>query len=200
MMRTIHPVVKVILELGPVVGFFIAFGLLKDQSFVVAGRPYSGFIAVTAGFVVLTMITSGLLWAWTGKLSKMQMMTLVLVVVMGGLSVWLNDPRFIKMKPTLLYGFFATALGIGLWRGTSYLQGLFDGALQMQDAGWMILTRRMAWFFCALALANEAVWRLMSDGAWVAFKTFGLTIALFMFIMAQGGVIEKYALPDKPKA
>ena len=199
-MRTIHPVVKVVLELGPVVGFFIAFGLLKDQSFMVAGRPYSGFIAVTAGFVVLTMITSGLLWAWTGKLSKMQMMTLVLVVVMGGLSVWLNDPRFIKMKPTLLYGFFATALGIGLWRGTSYLQGLFDGALQMQDAGWMILTRRMAWFFCALALANEAVWRLMSDGAWVAFKTFGLTIALFMFIMAQGGVIEKYALPDKPKA
>ena len=133
----------------------------------------------------------------TGRSLKM---TLVLVVVMGGLSVWLNDPRFIKMKPTLLYGFFATALGIGLWRGTSYLQGLFDGALQMQDAGWMILTRRMAWFFCALALANEAVWRLMSDGAWVAFKTFGLTIALFMFIMAQGGVIEKYALPDKPKA
>ena len=193
--------VKAALEYGPILAFFIGYVRLKDQVFLINGTEYSGFLVVTAAFIPLMVICTGLIWALTGKLSKMQLMTLVLVVVMGGLSVWLNDERFIKMKPTLLYLAFGGVLGFGLLRGQSYLRLVMDEALPMQAEGWMILTRRLTAFFFALAVANEAVWRLMSTEAWVNFKTFGLTAALFAFFMAQGKVFERYALPeDKPDA
>lgn len=200
MMRNVNPIVKLVLELGPVVAFFIAFGRVKDQTFTIAGTEYSGFIAVTAGFIALIILTSGILWALTGKLSKMQIMTLVLVIVMGGLSVWLNDPQFIKMKPTLLYLFFGGALAVGLYQGKSYLKLIMEEAMPLEHEGWMILTRRLAAFFIALALANELVWRLMSTEAWVSFKTFGLTFAVFGFFIAQGKVLEKYGIGDEPKS
>ena len=190
--KKINPILKLALELGPVVLFFVMFGRLKDRTFTLGGAEYSGFIVTTAAFVLLIIATSALLWALTGKLSRMQMMTLVLVVVMGGLSVWLNDERFIKMKPTLLYLAFGGVLGFGLLRGQSYLRLVMDEALPMQPEGWMILTRRLTAFFFALALANEAVWRLMSTEAWVNFKTFGLTAALFAFFMTQGKLFERY--------
>lgn len=199
-MRKVNPMVKLVLELGPVVAFFIAFGRVKDQTFTVAGTEYSGFIAVTAGFIALIILTSGILWALTGKLSKMQMMTLVLVVVMGGLSVWLNDPQFIKMKPSLLYVFFGGVLIAGLYQGKSYLKVVMEEAMPLEHEGWMILTRRLAAFFIALAVANELVWRLMSTEVWVNFKTFGLTFAIFGFFMAQSKVFEKYGIGDEPKS
>ena len=187
-----------VLELGPIILFFVGFSRMKDQTFHIAGNDYSGFIVMTAVFIVMIVATTGLLWALTGKLSRMQLMTLVLVVVMGGLSVWLNDERFIKMKPTLLYLAFGGILGFGLLRGQSYLSAVMEDALPLQPEGWMILTRRLTAFFFALALANEAVWRLMSTEAWVNFKTFGLTAALFAFFMAQGKVFDRYGLKDEP--
>ena len=190
--KKINPILKLALELGPVVLFFVMFGRLKDRTVALACAEYSGFIVTTAAFILLIIATSALLWALTGKLSRMQMMTLVLVVVMGGLSVWLNDERFIKMKPTLLYLAFGGVLGFGLLRGQSYLRLVMDEALPMQPEGWMILTRRLTAFFFALAVANEAVWRLMSTEAWVNFKTFGLTAALFAFFMTQGKLFERY--------
>lgn len=195
--RKINPILKLALELGPVVLFFVMFGRLKDQTFTIAGTAYSGFIVTTAAFVLLIMATTALLWKLTGKLSRMQLLTLVLVVVMGGLSVWLNDERFIKMKPTLLYLAFGGVLAIGLWRGQSYLSLVMDEALPMKPEGWMILTRRLTAFFFGLALANELVWRLMSTEAWVNFKTFGLTAALFAFFMTQGRLLETYAVKDE---
>lgn len=195
--RKINPILKLVLELGPVVLFFVMFGRLKDQTFTIAGTPYSGFIVTTAAFVLLIMATTALLWKLTGKLSRMQLLTLVLVVVMGGLSVWLNDERFIKMKPTLLYLAFGGVLAVGLWRGQSYLSLVMDEALPMKPEGWMILTRRLTAFFFGLAVANEAVWRLMSTEAWVNFKTFGLTAALFAFFMTQGRLLETYAIKDE---
>jgi intracellular septation protein len=196
--RKINPFVKLALELGPVIGFFIAFGRMKDQTYTLFGTPYSGFITVTAGFVVVMVLATGLLWALTGKLSKMQLVSLVLVVVMGGLSVYLNNEQFIKMKPTLLYLFFAGVLGAGLLRGRSLLRDVMDEALPLKPEGWMILTRRIALFFVGLAVANEAVWRLMSTEAWVNFKTFGLTLAMFGFFAAQGKLIEMYS-SEPPK-
>lgn len=195
--RKINPILKLVLELGPVVLFFVMFGRLKDQTFTIAGTPYSGFIVTTAAFVLLIMATTALLWKLTGKLSRMQLLTLVLVAVMGGLSVWLNDERFIKMKPTLLYLAFGGVLAVGLWRGQSYLSLVMDEALPMKPEGWMILTRRLTAFFFGLAVANEAVWRLMSTEAWVNFKTFGLTAALFAFFMTQGRLLETYAVKDE---
>ncbi len=195
-MKKINPMLKLVLELGPILLFFIGFSRMKDQTFHLAGQDYSGFIVMTAVFIALIVAATGLLWALTGKLSKMQVMTLVLVVVMGGLSVWLNDERFIKMKPTLLYLAFGGILGFGLLRGQSYLSAVMVDALPLRPEGWMILTRRLTAFFFALAVANEAVWRLMSTEAWVNFKTFGLTAALFLFFMSQAGVLERHALPE----
>lgn len=198
--RKINPLVKLGLELGPVVLFFVLFGRLKDQNFVIAGTSYSGFIVTTAAFIALILFSSALLWRLTGHLSRMQALTLVLVIVMGGLSVWLNDERFIKMKPTLLYLAFAGVLGFGLARGQSYLGLVMDEALPLKPEGWMILTRRLCAFFLGLAVANEAVWRLMSTEAWVNFKTFGLTAAMFAFFMSQARVIERYSQPEPEDA
>lgn len=194
--RKINPILKLVLEIGPVILFFVLFGRLKGQTFHIGSVDYSGFIVTTAAFVALIVVTTGILWALTGELSKMQLLTLVLVVVMGGLSIWLNDERFIKMKPTLLYLAFGGVLGWGLLRGKSYLSLVMSDALPMRPEGWMILTRRLAAFFFALAVANEAVWRLMSTEAWVNFKTFGLTAALFAFLMTQGKVFEKYGIEE----
>ncbi|MES2436160.1 MAG: inner membrane-spanning protein YciB [Pseudomonadota bacterium] len=195
----LNPLVKLGLELGPIVLFFAGFRFVKDKTYHILGTDYSGFILMTAVFVLLIIATTAILWRLTGTLSKMQLMTLILVIVMGGLSVWLKDERFIKMKPTLLYLAFGITLGIGLLRGESYLKLVMEEALPLHPEGWMILTRRMCAFFFGLALANEVVWRTLSTDAWVNFKTFGLTAALFLFFISQSGVLSRYAIePDAP--
>ena len=195
--KKINTWVKLGLELGPVLAFFIAFGRLKDQTVTIGGTEYGGFILVTAGFIPLLVICTLVLWRLTGRLSPMQIATLVLVIVFGGLSVWFNDERFFKMKPTLIYLLFAAVLGFGLLRGRSYLALAMEDAMPLKDEGWMILTRRLTAFFLGLAVANEAIWRTMSDQAWVNFKTFGLPAALFLFFMAQGGLMKKYGTDDQ---
>lgn len=196
--RKINTGLKLALELGPIVAFFVGYGRLKDEVFTIAGTEYAGFIVVTALFIPLMLLTTGILWALTGKLSKMQIATVVLVVVFGGLSVWLNDERFFKMKPTMIYTLFAAILGFGLLRGQSYLATVMDGALPLKPEGWMILTRRLTLFFAVLAVTNEVVWRGFSTEIWVNFKTFGLTAALFLFFMSQSSVFSKYAA-DEPE-
>ena len=139
----------------------------------------------------------GVLWRLTGHLSKMQVVTAVLIVVFGGLSVWFNDPRFFKMKPTIIYLLFAGVLGAGLLRGRSWLQYVMEGVMPLSHEGWMILTRRLALFFFGLAILNELIWRTMSEETWVYFKTFGLTAAIFVFFMAQGRLFRDYGQEDK---
>jgi len=186
--------VKPLLEFGPVIAFFVAYMRMKETVYTIAGSDYQGFIVVTALFVPLLLICTAVLWKLTGKISPMQIMTVVLVTVFGGLTVWLNDDRFIKMKPTLIYLIFGGILGIGLLRGQSYLRVVMQEALPMQDAGWMILTRRATGFFFSLAVLNEVIWRSFSTDIWVYFKTFGLTVALFAFFMMQGTLLAKYAV------
>jgi intracellular septation protein len=149
---------------------------------------------VTALFVPLLLLCTAILWKLTGKISPMQIMTALLVTVFGGLTVWLNDPQFIKMKPTLIYLIFAGLLGFGLLRGQSYLRLVMQDALPMQAEGWMILTRRFTVVFFGLALLNEVIWRFFSEATWVYFKTFGLTAVLFGFFMSQAPLLAKYAL------
>ena len=198
--RAVPGWLKTALELGPVALFFGAYLWLRDDTFTVAGTEYTGFIVVTALFVPLILACTGILWALTGRLSQMQVVTAVLVTVFGGLSVWLNDERFFKMKPTLIYALFAAVLLFGVWRGRSYLSMVLSETLPLTDRGWMILTRRMAWFFVGLAVANEVVWRLMSTDAWVNFKTFGLPLAMFAFFLAQAGLIKTHAPEGGPEA
>ena len=197
--KTIPGWLKTALELGPVALFFLAYLWIKDDTFTLFETEYTGFIVVTALFVPLILLSTAVLWWLTGKLSQMQIVTAVLVTVFGGLSVWLNDERFFKMKPTLIYALFAAVLAFGLWRGRSYLSMVLSEALPLTHSGWMVLTRRMMWFFVALALANEAIWRTMSTDAWVNFKTFGLPVAMFAFFIAQAGLIKKHT-PEEPGA
>jgi len=190
----LHPMVKPALEIGPVLAFFAAYFLLRDETLMIGGRAYDGFVVATAAFVPLLAACTFALWRLTGHLSTMQIMTLILVIVFGGLTVWLNDPRFIKMKPTIIYLLFGAALGVGLLRGTSYLRHVLDGVMPMDEAGWLKLTRRFMLFFFALAIANEIVWRTMSTEAWVWFKTFGLPIALVAFVFAQNSLFHTHEL------
>lgn len=184
---------KIALEFGPVLAFFLAFSRFKGQSLTIAGTAYGGFIVATALFVPLMVLSTFILWRLTGRLSVMQIVTLVLVLVFGGLTVWLNDPYFLKMKVTIIYALFAAILGFGLLRGRSYLRLAMDEVVPLTGEGWMILTRRVTAFFAALAVLNEIVWRTMSDAAWVNFKTFGLTIGVFGFFMLQGKLFEAHA-------
>ena len=197
--RELNPLVKMAFEIGPLIAFFIAFGRMKDNTYTFFGTEYSGFITVTAAFIVVMLVTTAILWALTGTLSKMQILSLVLVVIMGGLTVYLNDEMFIKMKPTLLFGFFGVVLGAGLLRGRSYLRDVMDAALPLQPEGWMILTRRLALFFISLAVANELIWRFGSTEAWVFFKTFGDTLALLAFFASQYPLLEKYSTEEAEK-
>jgi intracellular septation protein len=192
--KEINPFLKSALEFGPVLVFFIAYLKLKERTFTIGGTDYEGFIVVTAAFIPLLILSTGALWWLTGKLSRMQVATVILVVVFGGLSVWLNDDRFFKMKPTMIYLLFGGLLGFGLMRGQSYLKYVMEEMMPLEDAGWMILTRRMMFCFLGLALANEVIWRSLSTETWVYFKTFGLTAAVFVFFMAQGKLFQKYGL------
>lgn len=191
--KKINPIVKLLLDLGPIVVFFIAYTKLKDHTFNYAGTDYSGFIVVTAIFVPLLALTTFILYRMTGKISVMQILTLVIVVVFGALAIWFNDERFFKMKPTMIYLLFAILLGFGLMRGQSYLQLVMDDAMPLKHEGWMILTKRLCLFFAALAVTNELVWRTMSTDVWVNFKVFGLTAAIFVFFMTQGKLMQQYA-------
>ncbi len=190
--KKVNPMVKMALELGPIVIFFIAYGRMKDKVFLFNGEEYQGFIAVTAIFVPLLMLTTFILYKLSGRISVMQILTLVLVIVFGGLGIYFNDERFFKMKPTMIYLLFGGMLGFGILRGQSYLKLAMDGAMPMNDAGWMILTKRFCAFFFGLAILNEVIWRNFSTDTWVNFKTFGLTIAIFGFVLTQGKLIQKY--------
>ncbi|MBU2935797.1 MULTISPECIES: inner membrane-spanning protein YciB [Pacificibacter] len=192
--KNVKPWVKTALEMGPVLAFFVGFIVLKDREFVVAGETYTGFIAMTALFVPLLMLSTFVLWRLTGKLSAMQIMTLVLVTVFGGLTIFLNDERFFKMKPTMIYALFAGILGFGLLRGQSYLRVVMGEMMPMDHTGWMKLTLRITLLFLALAVANELIWRNLSTETWVQFKTFGLPIVMFGFFMTQSGLLSRHTI------
>ena len=192
--KPINPWLRQALELGPPILFFIAYMRFQDTSLTIGGRDYVGFILVTAGFVPLLLATIAILWKLTGRISRIQVFTAVMVIVFGGLTVWLNDERFFKMKTTLVYGFFAVTLGIGLLRGRGWLKVLMGEMLPMSDRGWLILSRRIAAVFALMALANEIAWRTQTTEFWVTFETFALPAFLFLAFMAQSKLIERESL------
>lgn len=195
--KNIQPWAKTALEMGPVILFFVVYSKIKDNEYLLLGETYEGFIVATALFIPILLIATAILYLLTGKLSKMQIFTAILVVVFGGLGIWFNDEKFFKMKPTMIYLLFGGILGYGLFRGQSYLQVVMDGALPMTSEGWMILTKRFMIFFFGLAVANEMIWRSLSTDIWVNFKTFGLPLAMFVFFITQAKVISRYSSENK---
>jgi len=195
--KTINPAVKQVLELGPPILFFVAYLYVRDETYTIGGTAYDGFIVAAAAFVPILLISIAILWKLTGKISRMQVFTAVLVVVFGGLTVWFNDERFFKMKTTIVYGIFAVILGIGLLQGRSYMAWVMSEFLPMREEGWMILTRRLTAMFAALAIGNEIVWRTMSTDAWVKIETFGFPLALFVFLWVQIMALQKHLIEDE---
>ncbi len=199
--KTLNPIVKQVLELGPPLLFFVAYLQMRDQTYTIGGTDYDGFIVAAGVFVPILLVSIAILWKLTGKLSRMQVFTAVMVILFGGLTVWFNDERFFKMKTTLVYGLFAAILGVGLLQGRSYLAWVMSEFLPMTDAGWMKLTRRLALFFAGLGVANEVIWRTMSTDAWVKIETFGFPILMFVFLWGQIMSLQDHLIDedaDKP--
>lgn len=173
--------VKLILDLAPLLLFFAAY--MASNIYVATG--------VLMAATVVAMIVSRV---WIGHISPTLVLTTVLVVGFGALTLWLNDARFIKMKPTMVNVLFAVALGGGLLTGRNFLQLLLGQAFRLTEEGWRKLTYRWIGFFLAMAVLNEIVWRNFSEGTWASFKVFGILPLTIIFAMLQVGLIQRYGL------
>jgi len=198
--RAINPILKQVLELGPTLAFFVLYVRIKDDVFTIAGTEYTGFIVAALVFIPILLLSMAVLWALTGKLSRMQVFTAFMVIFFGGLTAYFNDERFFKMKTTIVYGFLAAILGIGLLRGQSWLEYVMAEMMPMKREGWMILTKRLVLAFGVLAVANEFVWRTMSTDAWVKIETFAFPIALMGFLFWQFAQLQPYLIEEENDA
>ena len=198
--RHIHPLLKLLLEVGPIAVFFLAYRLAPVPEGLGAGeRQLEQILFSTKVFVPTILLSLLASWLLAGRLPKMAIITAAVVTIFGGLTLVLRDDTFVKMKPTILYGLFAGILGFGLLRGQSYLRYLMDELIPMREEGWMKFTLRFVVFYLALAVLNEVVWRRFGTDTWVDFRTFVLPVANFLFIMAQVPLFHRYALVESPK-
>jgi len=196
--KAINPILKQVLELGPTLAFFLLYLRWRDETFTFSGTEYTGFIVAALVFIPILLVAMGILWGLTGKLSRMQVFTAFMVIFFGGLTAYFNDERFFKMKTTIVYGFMAGILGVGLLRGQSYLQYVMEEFLPMQKEGWMIFTRRLCYMFAALGVANEVIWRTQTTDVWVKLETFAFPVVLMVFLWVQIFRLQKYFIePDE---
>lgn len=195
--RKLHPVLKLVLEVGPIAAFFLAYRMAPvPEGLPAAERQLEQILFATAVFVPFILATLALSFVITRKLPRMAVITAVVVIVFGGLTLILRDDTFVKMKPTILYTLFAGILGFGLLRGQSYLKYLMDELIPMEEAGWLKFTRRFVAFYLVLACLNEVVWRGWGTDVWVNFRTFVLPVANFAFVMAQVPLFMRYSTRD----
>lgn len=198
--RDLNPVLKLALELGPVGVYFAAYQFFQDRPVSLGGAEYGAVVVATAVFVPVMLAALGVTYALTRHLPRMAVFTAIVVVVFGGLTVWLNDDTFTKMRPTVVYGLFALVLGVGLWvQRRSYIQYLMGTMMPLTDTGWMIFTRNWVVFFIFMSVFNEFVWRMLGEAAWVWLDTFGQMILTFVFVIAQIPLLQKHSSePGKP--
>ena len=174
-----NPVVKLLIDLGPLLVFFLTYA--KAGIFWATG-------VLMAATVVALVFSRVLL----GRFALAPAVTAVLVVVFGGLTFLLDDPSFIKIKPTIINLMFAGILGFGVVTGRPLLKMFMGEALRLTDEGWRKMTLRWMVFFLAMAVLNEIVWRNFSEANWVNFKVFGILPLTIVFAMAQVGLIKRH--------
>ena len=199
--KPINPLLKFALELGPLGVFFFANArgewlAAKFPALAVLGGPL--FVG-TALFVVATVISLVVSLALTRRLPILPLVSGIVVLVFGGLALWLHDETFIKMKPTIINALFGAVLLGGLALGKPLLGYVFDSAFRLTDEGWWKLTLRWGVFLLVLAVLNEIVWRMVPTDTWVTFKVFGLVGLTFVFTLSQLPLINRYALPEEGK-
>jgi intracellular septation protein len=176
-----HPLFKLATELGPLLVFFVV------------NAKFHLFVA-TAAFMVAIVAAMIACYVVTRHVPVMALVTGVIVLVFGTLTLVLHDETFIKVKPTIIYGLFAAVLGGGLLFGRSFIAIMFDQMFNLTPQGWRILTMRWTLFFLVMAFLNEAIWRTQTTDLWVAFKVFGVIPLTTIFAITQMPLIKRYHL------
>lgn len=186
--RKSTPGLRLALDYGPLIVFF-AF------NFLTPGPAIARIIAATAAFMIAMAAALAISWWKTRHIPPMLLISGALVIVFGGLTIWFQDERFIKMKPTFVYAIFAATLGIGLATGRPLLQMLLESAYPgLTPLGWRKLTRNWALFFVFMAVLNEAVWRHTTTDFWVGFKLWGAIPLTLLFAVANVPMLMRHGL------
>lgn len=182
---------RLAIDFGPLLIFFLA------NSYAPVAKADRIFVA-TAAFMLATAVAM-IVSKWkSGSISVLLWFNGLVVALFGGLTLYLHDETFIKLKPTILYGMYAVLLLGGLAAGKPLLKLVLASAYPaMDDDGWRKLTRNWAWFFLVMAVMNEAVWRSVTTDQWVAFKTWIVTPLSFLFALAQAPLLMRHGLPAK---
>ncbi len=193
--KEINPVLKLLLELGPLAVFFFANsrGDKLAEMFPVLASLGGPIFVATAFFMVAISISLTVSLLLTGKLPIMPLVTGIVVLIFGGLTLYLQDELFIKLKPTIVNLLFGGILLGGLFFGRPLLGYVFDSVFKLDDEGWRKLTLRWGIFFLCLALLNEIVWRNFSTDFWVAFKVWGMMPISMVFTFSQMPLIMKHS-------
>jgi len=197
--KKLNPFLKLALEIGPLILFFVANARGQKMAaawpiIVTLGGPI--FFA-TASFIVATLIALVVSFALTRRLPLMPFVTAIVVVVFGGLTLWLKDDTFIKIKPTIIYCLFGGVLLGGLVFGKSLMGYVFDAVFKLTDEGWRKLTVRWGLFFFGLAVLNEVVRHYATTDQWVSFKVFAILPLTFIFALLQVGLINRTTISDE---
>jgi intracellular septation protein len=203
--RQLNPFLKLALELGPLLLFFFANarpGLFEPWikpliPAAVATGERAGIFVATAVFMLAIVAALVVSYALTRRLPIMALVSAVIVVVFGGLTLVLQDELFIKLKPTIIYLLFTAVLFGGLILRKPLLALVFDQVFQLTEEGWRKLTVRWALFFLVLAVLNEIVWRTQTTDTWVTFKVFGVVPLTFVFAALQYPLLMKYDASEK---
>ena len=182
--KQLNPMLKLVLDIGPLVLFF-------------AANARFGIFTATAAFMAAVLIALLISYAMTRHLAVMPLVTAAIVLVFGGLTLVLHDELFIKLKPTIIYILFGGTLLIGLALGKPLLGIVFESVFRLTEEGWRKLTWRWALFFLVLAVLNEVVWRTQTTDFWVSFKLFGVVPLTFLFGALQYPLLVKCARPEK---
>ena len=194
--REVPPLLKLALELGPLLVFFFANarGEMLIERFPVLASIGAPIFLATALFMGATVIALAISWTMTRTLPIMPLVSGIVVLVFGALTLWLHNDTFIKMKPTIVNTLFGVILLGGLFFGQSLLGYVFNSAFKLTDEGWRKLTLRWGVFFLFLAVLNEVVWRMFTTDTWVAFKVWGTMPITIIFTMAQMPLVMRHSL------
>ncbi len=177
----LNPLLKMALDLGPLILFFFA-------------NSHYGIFVATTTFMIAVLAALAVSYVMTRQLPIMPVVTAIIVVVFGGLTLILHDATFIKVKPTIIYALFGAVLIGGLVFNKPLLGIVFDSLFNLTEEGWRKLTLRWAIFFLALAVLNEIVWRNASTNVWVDFKVFGVMPLTLVFGALQVPLLKRYAV------